>query len=802
MVEAEEERLRLEQEAVERDVAQREEERESMKQEDLYAWELRLRRKEIRRMEHEDVMSFIFAQYQLNEEERLKERIEAVKDLYAPFEAFHFNQRRVKLPVLHSLLQEDYEIDPFYDRLLSPGSTNEELSPKEAQSSISTPTVPTALTATHRNALPSCVNAVTESKKKKLSQRYIELFEDPAHKTAYFEQFMDKVKSNTLQAQLKQKAMEKEGSIMESSFSQLSLSQSPPSIESLQNIPVDTYIMTATNSYRKPFPAEEMLLSQSDKLAVQQHHHHHFKAKAAGAPSSSESESILVEEKMMAPLLSSSHSISSSSSVNSTSLKFIDSGVVELFDDAVSSVHEASNTSMSMSLSSSSARAKPRPVVVSKPPPPQRRGVLPQVFNSHQVDREKNKVLIPSSSVEDEDRDRVNEEVEDPFREAFLEMVVNNRDKIVGAQVFRNSISALNSRNTISSHADEISINTELQDQLLAKISIPPLLIYAESMAQSGDEQWIHFLRDQEKLSFASFSAIDYIDAKGNPKKHRVKKDLVSNKGFDGKKLTEMANLKKELEKLGIVDESIIDFKTKRMAQSASESVLQMRLERKKLKRFVGSHSVIEDKYYLKACEPGIREATSLQMKEEATAFLKEITAKDAFVREFHVPTPHHGNHHNHHHHHHQQGGHVTPLQKQASSATNLLSSTLPPKGGSDHGGGTASTYNSTHGRVGNKKLVPIASRPPSPKFSDLIRPIVMSKPSELSPLSVGLSFSSMKLPSPQHVNLHTSSPANKLRGGGSLQRPVLTPLEEPSLKSSDESTFNTLPPDLQKLKL
>ena len=47
--------------------------------------------------------------------------------------------------------------------------------------------------------------------------------------------------------------------------------------------------------------------------------------------------------------------------------------------------------------------------------------------------------------------------------------------------------------------------------------------------------------------------------------------------GYDAKKLAEMHKLKKELEKLGIVDESIIDFKTRKLGQSASDSVLKMR---------------------------------------------------------------------------------------------------------------------------------------------------------------------------------------------------------------------------------
>ena len=42
-----------------------------------------------------------------------------------------------------------------------------------------------------------------------------------------------------------------------------------------------------------------------------------------------------------------------------------------------------------------------------------------------------------------------------------------------------------------------------------------------------AEEKWLQFLSVQKKLSFASFSSIDYIDKKGNAKKHRVKKVLT-----------------------------------------------------------------------------------------------------------------------------------------------------------------------------------------------------------------------------------------------------------------------------------
>ena len=62
MVFEESEKLRLEEEAREKERQRALSEQQNMQQEDHYAFELRLRRVEIRRMEHEDLQSFIHTQ--------------------------------------------------------------------------------------------------------------------------------------------------------------------------------------------------------------------------------------------------------------------------------------------------------------------------------------------------------------------------------------------------------------------------------------------------------------------------------------------------------------------------------------------------------------------------------------------------------------------------------------------------------------------------------------------------------------------------------------------------------------------
>ena len=123
------------------------------------------------------------SQYLLYEEERKQQRIESVKDLYVPFEPFKFKkERRVAFPHLHNLLREDYEFDALYERVVSPTATVKGLlssvrADRNDQSTLETRTQKT------KKSLPSCVDTLTESKKSKISERYIELFQDPPHKT-------------------------------------------------------------------------------------------------------------------------------------------------------------------------------------------------------------------------------------------------------------------------------------------------------------------------------------------------------------------------------------------------------------------------------------------------------------------------------------------------------------------------------------------------------------------------------------------------------------------------------------------
>jgi hypothetical protein len=530
--------------------------------------------------------------------------------------------------------------------------------------------------------------------------------------------------------------------------------------------------MAATNNYRHPLPAEEATKSQANKLRIQQQHHHQF--------ASSVKNPVIFGVDTVHHVPNSVNSTPVSVASNS-SLRFkeiVSTGRVELFDDPMlnsefeHSISDKSNTATHHSHHVISKREKPLS---------QHHGIsLPQIFSNHSVDRDRNKVLAavsdkPLYADMDDDSDVDSRDIFDPTSEKFLMKIVSEKAQ-KSSKTIRSSVSGLYSRNSLSTYSETASINTEKAAELEAKLNQPPLHIFAESLATSDDQEWIDFLKTQSKLSFASFSAIDYIDAKGNAKKHRVKAELVGNKSFDGKKLVEMNKVKKELERLGIVDESIIDFKTKKMAQSASDSVLKMRTERKELKRFVGSHSVLEDKYFLDVCQPGIRKVTSLVTSADVIAFADELN-KDSFVREFQSQEPAAPAH-----------THNVVMSSSLPRISSLDMDALKSEPRSGRRTNASTTQNTPSGTPKPKQ------RKAEVKANDLIRPIFMGvKPK--SPVSSGLNLgaltgSSLKIVPPQQPQ----------KARGPLPPRSMTPLDLPTLSVSDDSHMIPASPPFGKL--
>jgi hypothetical protein len=156
--------------------------------------------------------------------------------------------------------------------------------------------------------------------------------------------------------------------------------------------------------------------------------------------------------------------------------------------------------------------------------------------------------------------------------------------------------------------------------------------------------EFSRLLSSQRNATFASLTSIAHIDANGLPQRKKAAKTTSSStfdqvgggRGTDddietaaGKKAAaEMrqkqaadAKMKKELHELGIVQENVIDVRTKVMAQRAAEAAIHLQSERAKLSQFVAAGAGLGtregdsamDPFYLEACAPGLKDQSSLE---------------------------------------------------------------------------------------------------------------------------------------------------------------------------------------------
>jgi hypothetical protein len=175
----------------------------------------------------------------------------------------------------------------------------------------------------------------------------------------------------------------------------------------------------------------------------------------------------------------------------------------------------------------------------------------------------------------------------------------------------------------------------------------------ADMLAKTDQREWLQFLQTQRKATFASLSTLD---AKKSAERMRIAKLTappgvsvderpLSRSGTPGQlsevreKKMQVAQLKKELQELGIVDESLLDFRTKKMAKSASESVMRMQREKSMLREYVTSGAVLRDDYYLLAVQPGTRTMNSLEVSEEVKKFAAEVTQHVEEENELQIPS-------------------------------------------------------------------------------------------------------------------------------------------------------------------
>lgn len=109
--------------------ADRQREMQLMHQEEVYTRDYKICMREMRMMEHEDIVSFLQEQIAVREEEKRQARIRELEEIYTPFEPFRFKKSRIRLPQLHAVLQEkddkgDEEIflQEVLDSMTLPGS--------------------------------------------------------------------------------------------------------------------------------------------------------------------------------------------------------------------------------------------------------------------------------------------------------------------------------------------------------------------------------------------------------------------------------------------------------------------------------------------------------------------------------------------------------------------------------------------------------------------------------------------------------------------------------------------------------
>lgn len=123
-----------------------------MESEEIYMRDLKVRHRELKFMEHEDILSFLVEQMNVQYEMAEKERIKELEELYTPFEPFQFKQSR--LPALERVLT--YADDLHYDEEASFGEDEEYLQSLDGgKSSYSLVTSPSAKHAFSSNISPS-----------------------------------------------------------------------------------------------------------------------------------------------------------------------------------------------------------------------------------------------------------------------------------------------------------------------------------------------------------------------------------------------------------------------------------------------------------------------------------------------------------------------------------------------------------------------------------------------------------------------------------------------------------------------
>lgn len=134
----------------------------------------------------------------------------------------------------------------------------------------------------------------------------------------------------------------------------------------------------------------------------------------------------------------------------------------------------------------------------------------------------------------------------------------------------------------------------------------------AAAIEQSEQKAYLDYIHEQRKLAFASLTTLDRSKPKPKASSLPHLEPIASRSARDSNPSAKAA-------------QNLLDFKTRKLAQSASESVLRMQHDREALRQYVSGQAVFEGDDYLLACEPGVRERTVLEASPIAYQFALQI---------------------------------------------------------------------------------------------------------------------------------------------------------------------------------
>ena len=547
---------------------------------------------------HSFIRSFVHSFIQV--EDQLQENIELIKELYVPFQPFEFKKKRgaqkrmpIRLPELHELLREDYEIPGFYQTKIG-------VSP--AKNGIDLDTVTT---------------------RSKQSERVQELWRKPPVKTDEFECFMDLVKK---EKELSMRRSKKDAQDMEDlqnrSLLQVrdfrvnnNLPSYPPEWMVATEV-APQYFVSATNAIYRPRIGEKSLAQLTKSLPALTPLKDTLKFGSAKD---------LQLERDTETDIASKTSHSSLRSLNEG-----DSGSMSRKTHGTKPSSKQSSKQSSRKIASEKDQLDTTEFIkgCSKTT-----GMLYDI--KHIFDDDNSTIHTTDSRHTSKSKQSAKEKrsVDSMYKDRNAKVGMD-KESLIGryAGLFSETAPLPDLRRT-----DSIESQTSVRFANLDKKSdkfknFKRLKISDSGPLITSEKDWLKIQADQKKAAFASFSSIDAIDSTGSPVKYKMKPTpYVEETEQDRAKKELKAKLKQDLMAFGYVEQNnpAFGFKTREAAKLASASVEANRIAKGALELYCGSNAVMSDNFYLHTIEPGVRNRSILEEDAKYMAFVSEIVDRE-----------------------------------------------------------------------------------------------------------------------------------------------------------------------------